>query len=1176
MTVFGHLLTSKTNEEQPDDAQARLMHIVANVLAAIAMIGVMYQLTVLLASERESGMIRLLAIMLPNQAYWKTQVARLGSYHLAFTLLYSPGWILIGVIQGLITFRETSIIVLVTSNFLCGLSLTSMSVLIGTLLRKAQFSGVLTLVLALILAILAQVFWGAGKWGVAATSLFFAPMNYVYTAAELSLWEVRHRRVNLLKGRPVDHFPTPILGLWLFAVLQTISYLILGAVVERLLYKTDSNSRTINVSSSEVAIDLKSISKTYRPSLIQRLFGTFVTRPPLLVHAVHDLNLQAIRGEIMVLLGANKSGKSTTVDAVAGLRSVSSGKIMINYPSDSRCSFGYCPQKNVLWEELTVIEHIEIFEALKNVGRVMPGAEDSLANSCGLGAKTSALAKTLSEGQRRQLQMALMLAGGSSICCVDEVSSGVDSLERTKLWDILLAERGKRTIFLTTHSFNEAEMLADHIAILSGGSLKAYGTPVQLKHQRGIGYRVHLYEAPDELKQPFYGDVLHNKRDEETVYFTGTSTETHDFLKRLEGDGISNYYVKGPTLEDVFLRIEVEASGDTENPTQGSQIQQRSRKTQYAAVNKCLPVNPMQSELLYGRNTSSLTQMSALLSKRLIIFRENSLLYLSAVTFTIVAAAFATILLQDTIMASCNPEMDVGTLNSTTSSSIGSRLMLGRKSRHSSVTLAKISGTPLVVVTCVETISQFINEVRKKCSHLIPSGFFLGKELTFACRADGSLICGTLIQNLLDSTLSNVTITSSYEPLDTPLASDTGDLLMITTYFCLAMAVYPAFFAMYPTIERLKGVRIIHYSNGVRPLPLWFSYLIFDFSMILPVSFIGAMVFSAVANTWCYIPYTLLMFTLYSMAALLFSYLVSMFATSRLAAFATTACVQSAIYIFNVFIFVVTMTYVNSSLQSSVLSISCFTLGAVSPVCSLGWALYVTLNIYGANCCEQTHASCPPALEIYGSPILYLIVQSLILFALLVWVDSRVSFKGCHSRKAMKSTEQKTIIDLEQLKNKKGAPSNIDGLHDNPSSGIYVTSKPMRRTISSTSPSCSLGLTTHSMEQGDLLASYTCLLPATTLALETIKESRQKHGNGYVIDLVHKQAPHPPAHDMEIVNWWMLRQFPNAKHQGSIYHGQARFEILSDDEYGDISRIMEVAKVEVGVHQYSIRRVTLD
>ena len=145
----------------------------------------------------------------------------------------------------------------------------------------------------------------------------------------------------------------------------------------------------------------------------------------------------------------------------------------------------------MLWDELNVFEHVRIFNQLKSVGKYDTRNQiEELIRACDLGHKLKARSKTLSGGQKRKLQLAMMFTGGSKVCCVDEVSSGLDPLSRRKIWEILLAERGDRTFLLTTHFLDEADILADYVAILSRGLLKAKGTSVQLKHEVGAGYHI--------------------------------------------------------------------------------------------------------------------------------------------------------------------------------------------------------------------------------------------------------------------------------------------------------------------------------------------------------------------------------------------------------------------------------------------------------------------------------------------------------------------------------------------------------------------------------------------------------------------------------------------------------------------------------------------------------------
>lgn len=213
---------------------------------------------------------------------------------------------------------------------------------------------------------------------------------------------------------------------------------------------------------------------------------------------MNDLDMTIRRGELSVLLGANGSGKSTTMDMLAGLQAPSHGSIEI----DGTGGLGLCPQKNVIWDELTCEEHVRIFNALKADRKDSKQVIRDLLTSCDLDHKIQARSKTLSGGQKRKLQLAMMLTGGSSLCLIDEVSSGLDPRSRRKIWDIVLAERGHRSTLFTTHFLDEADLLSDRITVLSKGHLKASGSAVALKHEHGGGYRVKLYNDEAKFDEP--------------------------------------------------------------------------------------------------------------------------------------------------------------------------------------------------------------------------------------------------------------------------------------------------------------------------------------------------------------------------------------------------------------------------------------------------------------------------------------------------------------------------------------------------------------------------------------------------------------------------------------------------------------------------------------------------
>jgi ATP-binding cassette subfamily A (ABC1) protein 3 len=213
--------------------------------------------------------------------------------------------------------------------------------------------------------------------------------------------------------------------------------------------------------------------------------------------AVDDLNLNIFEDQITVLLGHNGAGKSTTMSMVrflfkslhfnnfnllqlTGLFPPTSGTAYINgYDirtslSSIRGSLGLCPQHNVLFNELTVREHIIFFTKLKGFKekKDIDQQIEKYVNLLGLQPKTDAQAHTLSGGMKRKLSIGIALCGNSKIVMIDEASSGMDPAARRQLWDILIQEKKGRTILLTTHFMDEADVLGDRIAIMADGQLK--------------------------------------------------------------------------------------------------------------------------------------------------------------------------------------------------------------------------------------------------------------------------------------------------------------------------------------------------------------------------------------------------------------------------------------------------------------------------------------------------------------------------------------------------------------------------------------------------------------------------------------------------------------------------------------------------------------------------------
>jgi ATP-binding cassette subfamily A (ABC1) protein 3 len=202
-------------------------------------------------------------------------------------------------------------------------------------------------------------------------------------------------------------------------------------------------------------------------------------------------------------------------------------------------------------------------------------------------------------------------------------------------------------------------------------------------------------------------------------------------------------------------------------------------------------------------------------------------------------------------------------------------------------------------VKLVNSLDQFNQYISANFSSVIPGGFYAGDTSsppTFAIRSDlgiQGVASGIIIQNVLDSLLTGLEIAVQYAPFDIAFPDSTGDALQFIVYFSLVFSAVPAFFALYANQERVRNVRAMEYSNGVRPLPLWTAYLLFDWLIFLTSSIIVIIIFGTTTNTaWFHIGYIFLILILYGLASILLAYLVSKIAKSHFTAFAFSAAGQ--------------------------------------------------------------------------------------------------------------------------------------------------------------------------------------------------------------------------------------------------------------------------------------------
>lgn len=215
-------------------------------------------------------------------------------------------------------------------------------------------------------------------------------------------------------------------------------------------------------------------------------------------HAVKGLNVKIYKNQIFALLGQNGAGKSTTISMLTGLIQATKGTATVfgndifNEPEKVRQYMGICPQHDVLFENLSPVEHLSVFYDFKGGDPDKAKKEKEIADlikDVGLTADQNKKAGSLSGGNKRKLSVAIALCGNSKLIMLDEPTAGMDLGARRDLWNMLKNYRRDRIIILTTHYMDEADVLGDRIGIMAQGQMMCLGTSLFLKKRFGAGYK---------------------------------------------------------------------------------------------------------------------------------------------------------------------------------------------------------------------------------------------------------------------------------------------------------------------------------------------------------------------------------------------------------------------------------------------------------------------------------------------------------------------------------------------------------------------------------------------------------------------------------------------------------------------------------------------------------------
>jgi len=259
--------------------------------------------------------------------------------------------------------------------------------------------------------------------------------------------------------------------------------------------------------------------------------------------AVRGISFEIAEGEVFGLLGPNGAGKTTTIEILEGYRPRDAGEVDVLGFDPGRAGpafrerIGVVLQQSQLWPTITVAETHRMFAGYYD----RPRDVDEVIKLVGLDEKRDARVKTLSGGQKRRLDLGVALVGDPDLVFLDEPTTGFDPAARRAAWDMIRALRSLgKTILLTTHYLDEAEQLADRVAVLREGQIIREGTPAELTggtNETEVRYRQDGHEV-----------VIH-------------TTEPTRLLQELtaaalaEGREVEGLQVRRPTLEDVYLSL---------------------------------------------------------------------------------------------------------------------------------------------------------------------------------------------------------------------------------------------------------------------------------------------------------------------------------------------------------------------------------------------------------------------------------------------------------------------------------------------------------------------------------------------------------------------------------------------------------------------------------------------
>ncbi|CAG7834142.1 unnamed protein product [Allacma fusca] len=626
-----------------------------------------------------------------------------------------------------------------------------------------------------------------------------------------------------------------------------------------------------------------------------------------------NINLNFYHGEITIILGHTGSGKSSLIHVMGGMLIPSHGYVTINgfdvnYDRKKvREYMGYCPQKVILFNLLSVMEHVTLCYRLR-------GVSNSEAKKQAMGLLTlmrlwelrNKIPSELNDTSKRKLSISLALVNAPQVIFLDEPTHGLDSVSRREIWRILVELRRFHTIIIGTNRMDEAEYLGDRIALLSHGKLICYGTPKYLKSRYDTGYFLKIFPSTEKSfnlertvkiiekhmdekpKQDEADEILESRG----IIFELRKTKMSrypDLFDELDKEketlGIDEYSVEQISLFDVFIKICEAVSIEDESPDKCFRRGQPDtrRKT---FDNISLPSILDHEEF---KSTSS-NSARALITKRLVVMRSKNKFFIWEYVvplIIIMAVCYHANLVVEPIKDPIPLELSLNTYkNAEVFYRLGSTdvpILMNRNYKKSISRTLKHNGLRLLKTDQVLTKFEESNASRdgyvkdmhfigiefRQLDKLIPDEALsknkLHKFVQFVGYYSSDALHGPpVVMNLISNVMLDAFFPISTgvqrdikvfnEPFPEQIVSDVEAKCEVTCVLfavivSFALSLFVAGLIVFPLIERTTGMKHIQLMTGLHPFVYWGTEYLCDFIITLIYSFLVVGIFMVAAAT---------------------------------------------------------------------------------------------------------------------------------------------------------------------------------------------------------------------------------------------------------------------------------------------------------------------------------------